>query len=91
MLSDQNYVRKRKNLIQTFHSNHDFIPNTQLKWEFLQYEIRTFTTNYSKKLAKELRENKILLGIKGKELKGKLNMEDNIQSYNIHTKKNLIL
>ena len=83
MLSDQNYVRKTKNLIQTFHSNKNLILNTQLKWELLKYEIQKFTINYSKKHAKERKENKTLLENKLKELKDNLNTEDNIQSYNI--------
>ena len=45
--------------------------------------------NYSKKLAKERRENKTLSDNKLKELEGNLNAEDNIQSYNIYNiKKN---
>ena len=39
LLSDQNYVTKIKNLIQTFHSNQNLIPNARLKWDFLKYEI----------------------------------------------------
>ena len=79
LLSDQNYVTKAKNLIQTFQSNQDFVLNAQLKWELLKYEIRKFTINYSKKLAKERKENKTLLVNKLKELEGNLNTEDNIQ------------
>ena len=81
LLSDQNYVRK--NLIQTFHSNQNFILNAQLKWEFLKYEIRPL--NIPKNLQKNgkkitLLENRL------KELESKLNTEDNIQSYNIYKK-----
>ena len=47
LLSDQNYITKTKNLIQTFHSNQNLIPNAQLTWELLKYEIRKFTINYS--------------------------------------------
>ena len=90
LLSDQNYVRKIKNLIQTFDSNQNFISNAQLKWELLKYEIRKFTINYSKKLAKERKENKTLLENKVRELEANLNTEDNIQSI-MYTKKNLIL
>ena len=80
LLSDQNYVTKTKNLIQTFHSNQNFITNAQLKWELLKYKIWKFIINYSKKLAKERKENKTLLENKLKELEGNLNTEDNIQS-----------
>ena len=78
MLSDQNYVRKTKNLDQTINSNQHFIPNAQLKWKHLKYEIRKFTINHFKKLAQERKENKALLENKLKELEGNLNMEDNI-------------
>ena len=44
LLSDQNYARK--NLIQTFHSNQNVIPNAQIKWELLKYEIQKFTIKY---------------------------------------------
>ena len=77
LLSDQSYVTKT-NLIQAFHSNQKFIPNAQLKWEILKYEIRKFTINYSKRLAKERKENKTEKKLK--ELEGNLNTEDNIQS-----------
>ena len=52
LLSDQNYVTKTKNLIQTFHSNVNLIPNAQLKWELLKYEIQKFTINYIQKTCK---------------------------------------
>ena len=52
----------------------------------MKYEIRNFTIDYSKKLAKEWKENKTLLENKLKELEGNLNTEDNIQSYNIYKK-----
>ena len=83
LLSDQNYVTKTKDFVETFLSNQNLIPNAQLKWELLKYEIRKFTINYSKKLAKGRKENKTLLENKLKELEGNLNTEDNIQSYNI--------
>ena len=38
--SFQKNVRKTKNLIQTFHSNHNLIPNAQLRWELLRYKVR---------------------------------------------------
>ena len=86
MLSDENYVTKTKKLIQAFLNNQNFIPNAQLKWEHLKYEIRKFTINYYKKLTKERKENKTLLENKLKELEGNLKTEDNIQSYNIYKK-----
>ena len=76
-------LQKTKDFVETFLSNQNLIPNAQLKWELLKYEIRKFTINYSKKLAKGRKENKTLLENKLKELEGNLNTEDNIQSYNI--------
>ena len=90
MRSHQNYVIKIKNLIQTFHRNQNFISNAQLKWELLKYEIQKFIINYSKKLAKERKQNKILLENKLKTLEGDLITEDNIHSYNTY-KKDFIL
>ena len=52
--SDQKYIRKTKSLIQTFHSNQNFIPNAQRKWEILKYEIRKFTIEYSKTICKRM-------------------------------------
>ena len=52
----------------------------------MKYEIRNFTIDYSKKIAKERKENKTLLENKLKELEGNLNTEDNIQSYDVYKK-----
>ena len=76
MLSDQNYVRQTKNLTQTIHSNQNFIPNVQLKWDLLKHEIQKFTINYSKKLAKERKENETSLENKLKELQDILNTKE---------------
>ena len=40
LLSDQKFLRKTKNLIQTFHRNHNLIRNVQLRWKLLRYERR---------------------------------------------------
>ena len=53
---------------------------------FGKYKIKKFTIKYSKKLAKEQKENKTLLENKLKKLKGNLNTEDSIQSYNTYKK-----
>ena len=46
-------LQKQKNIIQTFHSHQNFIPNAQLKWKLLKYKIQKFTIKYSKKKCKE--------------------------------------
>ena len=52
----------------------------------MKYKIRKFTINYSIKLAKERKANITLLENKVRELEGNLNMENNIQPYNIYQK-----
>ena len=52
----------------------------------MKYEIRNFTVDYSKKLAKQRKENKTLLEKKLEELEGNLNTKDNIQLYIIYKK-----
>ena len=78
LLLDQNYVGKTKNIIETFHSNQNFIPKEQLKWELLKHEIRKITIKYSKTLEKKREENRTLLENKLKELEGNLNTKYNI-------------
>ena len=45
-------LRAWKNHYKFYNSN-EFIENTQTKWEFLKYEIRKFTIDYSKTIAKK--------------------------------------
>ena len=58
LISNDEYVEKMKNQIsETIHMlDQDKITDKHLRWEFLKYEIRKFTINFSKKLVKE--ENK---------------------------------
>ena len=58
LTSNDDYVEKMKNQIsETIHMlDQDKITDKHLRWEFLKYEIRKFTINFSKKLVKE--ENK---------------------------------
>ena len=44
----------------------------------MKYKSQKITINYSKRLAKERKENKTLVENKLKELEGNLNTEDNI-------------
>ena len=57
-LTSNDYVEKMKNQISETISmlDQDKITDKHLRWEFLKYEIRKFTINFSKKLVKE--ENK---------------------------------
>ena len=49
------YVEKRKNqILETLRMlNQDKITDKHLRWEFLKYEIRKFTMNFSKNLVKK--------------------------------------
>ena len=58
LTSNDDYVEKMKNQIsETIRMlDQDKITDKHLRWEFLKYEIKKFTINFSKKLVKE--ENK---------------------------------
>ena len=58
LVSSDEYVEKMKiQISETLHMlDQDKINDKHLRWEFLKYEIRKFTINFSKKLVKE--ENK---------------------------------
>ena len=55
---DQNYVTDIKKLICSFRTTNESLYNRQLKWELLNYEVRNFTTNYMKQIAKEKRHQR---------------------------------
>ena len=55
---DQNYVTEIKKLICSFRTTNESLYNLQLKWELLNYEVRNFTTNYMKQIAKEKRHQR---------------------------------
>ena len=58
LISNDEYVEKMKNQISEplRMLDQDKITDKHLRWEFLKYEIRKFTINFSKKFVKE--ENK---------------------------------
>ena len=55
---DQNYVTEIKKLICSFRTTNESLYNLQLKRELLNYEVRNFTTNYMKQIAKEKRHQR---------------------------------
>ena len=55
---DQNYVTEIKKLICSFRTTNESLYNLQLKWELLNYEVRNFTINYMKQIAKEKRHQR---------------------------------
>ena len=58
LTGDQNYVTEIKKLICSFRTTNESLYNLQLKWELLNYEVRNFTTNYMKQIAKEKRHQR---------------------------------
>ena len=66
---DQNYVTEIKKLICSFRTTNESLYNLQLKWELLNYEVRNFTTNYMKQIAKEKRHQRTNLENQLKNLK----------------------
>ena len=55
LTSNSEYVKKLKNqILETLRMlNQDKITDKHLRWEFLKYEIRKFTMNFSKNLVKK--------------------------------------
>ena len=53
---DQNYITEIKKMIRSFCTANKTLSNRQLKWELLKYEVRKFTINYTKHIAKEKRK-----------------------------------
>ena len=58
-----------------------------MKWEFLKYEIRKFTIEFSKTAAKIRKQHKIDLEHKLKNLENNLTSEENRKLYNHHKNK----
>ena len=79
LVQDEDYVSQMKEYISQIKGELEGTQNTfndQFKWEFLKYEIRKFTINFSKLKARKKRENKVALENKLKYLEN--NLENNI-------------
>ena len=85
LIQDENYLSEMKEHIKFIINSFDTIlennPHTQ--WEFLKYEIRKFTIQYSKVKAKKRREKTKTLEENLKTLESDLKNEENILQYNI--------
>ena len=71
-----------KKLITKINTSDEFLEDAQMKWEFLKYEIRKFTIDYSKSAAKIRKKYKIVLEQKLKSLENNLTSEENRKVYN---------
>ena len=97
LTSNDDYVEKMKNQIsETIRMlDQDKITDKHLRWEFLKYEIRKFTINFSKKLVKEENKDRNFLEKELKKLEKNLNNLQTNEYYlgckqklqNIYTKK----
>ena len=58
------------------------LSNPQLKLELLKYEVRKFTINYTKQIAKEKRQQRIKLENQLKILEKNLDGDDHLSKYN---------
>ena len=76
-----------KKVITKIDNLNEFIENAQTKWEFLKYEIQTFTIDNSKLWIKKGKK-KINWELKLKSLWSNLNSEENGKLYN-HCQNNL--
>ena len=56
LTKSKNYITEIKELICSFCTTNESLFNRQLKWEHLKYEVRKFTINYTKQIAKEKRQ-----------------------------------
>ena len=63
-------------------TSNEFLEDAQMKQEFLKYEIRKFTIDYSKIAAKIRKQHKIDLEQKLKNLENNLTSEKNRRLYN---------
>ena len=80
-------VENMKKLITKVTTSNEFLEDAQMKWEFLKFEIRKFTIDYSKAAAKIRKQHKIDLEQKLKNLENNLTSEENRKLYN-HYKTN---
>ena len=82
LTKDQNYITEIKKLIRSFRTTNESLCNRQLKWELLKCDVRKFTFNYTKQIAKEKRQRQTNLKNQLKILEKCLDEDDNLSEYN---------
>ena len=80
LIKDHMYVSEIKHLVRSFLSYISSV-NAQLKWEFLKYEIRKFTIDYTKRKAKERRKQRALLESELEKLENNFESSENLRKY----------
>ena len=81
LTKEQNYIIEIKKLIGSFCTKEKFFFNVQLKWEFIKYELRKFTVNYTKHITKEKPQQQTNLENQLKMLEKSLDEDDNLFKY----------
>ena len=81
LTKDQNYITEIKKLICSVCTTNESLYNRQLKWELLKYEVRKFSSNYTKQIAKEKRQERRNLENQLKILYKSLDENDNLSKY----------
>ena len=56
---DEFHVENMEKLITKINTSNECLEDEQIKWEFLKYETRKFTIDYSKTAAKIRKQHKI--------------------------------
>ena len=74
LVYDEVYAEKMKKNITEINNANKFTENAKTKWEFLKYEIRKFTIDYSKVIAIKKKKQKISLDLKLKNLREQLKL-----------------
>ena len=78
LIKDHMYVTEIKHMAGSFLSNDICSMSAQLKWELLKYQIRKFTIDYTKRIAKEKRKQQLYLESELKMLENNLECSDNL-------------
>ena len=83
LVTNAKFVEEMNEHIRKTISNFNNDPNLcdQMKWELLRYEIRSFSINFSKNIAKQLRILQNNLEKKIKSLESNLDNDENFQEY----------
>ena len=74
LVYDEVYAEKMKKNITEINNANKFTENAKTKWEFLKYEIRKFTIDYSKVIAIKKKKQKISLDLKLKNFREQLKL-----------------
>ena len=81
LLTDETYIAALRENLQRFKAKYVDLPDLGLKWDLIKMEMRGFTVQYSKRMAKMLRDKEVSLQKKINLLQGQA--EENPHNKNI--------